>query len=148
MLTMAHPALAVEQFMWHFLNQWHVGFKPALTLNAKPNGDIAIRYNITAVNLWSEVGPPVHDGRAFRSSGRGARRRRRNRRSAQTTEEFSCNVNTSTSSSDNVDDANQTCNSSADGPTSSISVMTQTPSLSSTIESASTNTSAYVLHCH
>ena len=49
MFTMAHPAVAVEQFMLPFLNQWHGGLQPSLTLNDKPNVYIVISYNVSAV---------------------------------------------------------------------------------------------------
>ena len=71
---MVHPAVAVEQFMLHFLNQWHGGFQPSLTLNAKPNGDITVSYNVSAVlkNSWMED-YPGYGGCSSHSSGRGAR---------------------------------------------------------------------------
>ena len=78
---MAHPGFVIEQYVYHFLSQWHVGLQPSLTLHAKSNGEIAVSLNLTTslpLNHDEEqcTSPP------FRSSDHGSRSRRRVRRNA------------------------------------------------------------------
>ena len=76
---MAHPGLVIEQYVYHFLNQWHVGLQPSLTLNAKPNGEIAISLNLTTY-LPANINEEQCSKSLSRNSGRGSRQRRRARR--------------------------------------------------------------------
>ena len=68
---MAHSALIVEQYVYHFLSQWHAGLQPSLRLDVQLNGSIAVSLNLTTPNVVR------HE---YHKSGRGARRRKRVRR--------------------------------------------------------------------
>ena len=69
---MAHSALIVEQYVYHFLSQWHAGLQPSLSLDVQLNGSIAVSLNLTT--------PKNAISRDYHRSGQGARRRRRVRR--------------------------------------------------------------------
>ena len=76
---MAHPGFAIEQYVYHFLNQWCVGLQPSLRLDAKANGEIAVSLNLT---LPSTLNEQQRSSPLSRNSGRGSRQRRRVRRAA------------------------------------------------------------------
>ena len=69
---MAHSALIVEQYVYHFLSQWHAGLQPSLRLDVQLNGSIAVSLNLTT--------PKNAISRDYHRSGQGAPRRRRVRR--------------------------------------------------------------------
>ena len=78
---MAHPSFVIEQYVYHFLSHWSVGLQPSLTLDAKPNGEIALSLNLIT-SLSSNHSVEQSCTPSFRSSGRGSRIRRRVRRAA------------------------------------------------------------------
>ena len=78
---MAHPSFSIEQYVYHFLCQWHVGLQPSLTLKANQNGEISIDLNLTT-SLTSNHDVVHVKTPLSRGSGRGSRKRRRLRRAA------------------------------------------------------------------
>ena len=55
----AHPGFIIEQYVYQFLSQWHVGL-PSLTLQAKSNGEIAVSLNLIT-SFHSASFPSNHD---------------------------------------------------------------------------------------
>ena len=78
---MAHPGFVIKQYVYHFLNQWNAGLQPSLTLNAKPNEEIAFSLNLTT-SLHSKLDEEQCSPSISRHSGRRSRQRRRARRAA------------------------------------------------------------------
>ena len=79
---MAHPGFVIEQYVYHFLCQWHVGLQPSLTLNAKSNGEIDVSLNLTtSLQSYHDV-EQCSTTLSNRRSGRESRKRRRRQRAA------------------------------------------------------------------
>ena len=86
---MAHPGFIVDQYVYHFLCQWHVGLQPSLTLNAKSNGEIDVSLNLTtSLQSYHDVEQCSTTISNRRSGCESHKRRRRQRAAAQSYNKF------------------------------------------------------------
>ena len=90
---MINPAFVVEQFMCHFLSQWHHGLQPTLNMDTKTDGSIAVSFNVTVPVATPRINDDNYEEMRRSRSGRGSRLRRRKQRSSNVQKEHNSNLN-------------------------------------------------------
>ena len=76
---MPNPSLiVVDQAIRHFLQQWHCGFQPLLTLKTLSSGNICVSSNVSSFNQSGYKNSPHYRGR--RKSGHTSRFLRQQKR--------------------------------------------------------------------
>ena len=76
---MANPSLIIiDQAVRHFLQQWHCGFQPSLTLKTLSSGAVCVSSNVSSFNQSGYQNSPHYRGR--RKSGLNSRVLRQKKR--------------------------------------------------------------------